>query len=129
MLAWLSGMPRAGDGGGEPQQGETATRRGGHSVNAHPEAYCKRCDGPNVPSWFVSSPLWNAARIEDDIVCPQCFVELFVLNGGGEVSWELRPDPKTMHHLRSDLRAALAERQPGAQGDGSDEQEQHDNAG
>lgn len=50
----------------------------------HPEDFCGRCGGLNVP-WVAPSPLWNEVmRGGDingpgrygDIICPTCFVVL-----------------------------------------------------
>lgn len=75
----------------------------------HPEDYCHRCGRPNE-TWFVASPFWNAALIEQEtpsgIVCPTCFVTAFEQQTGATMAWELRPDPLTMHHLPEPLREA-----------------------
>jgi len=70
----------------------------------HPEDFCHRCGRPNIQSWFVASPLWNAAiRNEDgtvrdgyppsEIICPQCFTQADeAMLGGGYRTWELVPE-------------------------------------
>lgn len=65
----------------------------------HPEEYCHRCGGRNVPSWSVDSDRWNMATGEgtfrDVIMCPGCFVSLHENATGMRTSWMLVPDPKT----------------------------------
>lgn len=61
----------------------------------HPEAFCHRCGTRNVTAWSVESRLWNrVVRREGsdlpEIVCPQCFVEAFAAQEGGNSVWELR---------------------------------------
>ena len=71
----------------------------------HPEDFCHRCGRPNVPSWFVASPLWNGAMRPqgeaseqwNGIVCPPCFVELYEATTGVKCTRELRQDPDTLH--------------------------------
>jgi hypothetical protein len=54
-------------------------------VDMHPENYCHRCGGRNF-SWYIDDDIWNAVMRPDgddapwrwhEIICPQCFGELF----------------------------------------------------
>lgn len=63
----------------------------------HPETYCHRCAGPNLP-WAAPSPLWNEVMRGDinntdldqwdGIVCPTCFMVLAEEAGIAEI-WRL----------------------------------------
>lgn len=64
----------------------------------HPEDFCHRCTGPNVP-WCAASPLWNYVMRGDDIngtepfdgiVCPTCFAVMAEAVGAGDL-WRLEP--------------------------------------
>lgn len=67
----------------------------------HPEDYCHRCGGRNVPSWFVDSDRFNAAfgpaseHPYNGIVCPGCFVEAHETVTGLTATWMLVPDRLT----------------------------------
>ena len=72
------------------------------TVTQHPEDYCHRCLNPNL-SWFIDPAVWNPVmRPEGDdapwrwneIICPQCFAELFE-EKFGPTSFELRLHPET----------------------------------
>lgn len=74
----------------------------------HPEAFCHRCGGKNVPSWFVDSDRFNMAlgppaeHEYNGIVCPGCFVELHERATGMRTTWKLVPDPTTPFRWRDD---------------------------
>lgn len=58
----------------------------------HPEDYCHRCGARNLKSWAVDSACWNAAGIDgrwNEIICPQCFAELWQEATGIRVTWWL----------------------------------------
>ena len=67
----------------------------------HPEDYCHRCGGRNVPSWYVDSDRFNMAfgppneHPYNGIVCPGCFVDAHEEATGMRCTWELRPSPTT----------------------------------
>lgn len=70
--------------------------------DAHPEATCRRCGGPNVV-WFAPSPLWNAVMrggsIDgpwefDELICPTCFCALAEERGVASV-WRI--DAREVH--------------------------------
>lgn len=57
----------------------------------HPEDYCHRCLGRNL-IWHMQNDVWNAVMREEgadgpwkwnEIICPQCFAELFEAKYGG----------------------------------------------
>lgn len=72
----------------------------------HPEDYCHRCGGPNLP-WWTPSPIWNAVmgypdQAHDGIVCPQCFAELAEAKGAKgpwRLSPRVRPDAASYTHV------------------------------
>lgn len=63
----------------------------------HPEDYCHRCGGRNVPSWTVDSDRFNVAlahpneHLYNGIVCPGCFVVLHEKVTGMRTDWRLVP--------------------------------------
>lgn len=69
---------------------------------------CQACGAEN-PCWFTESELWNAATAhgapygKNSILCPQCFVRLFVENTGNDPAWQLVPDRVTPGGLMSDV--------------------------
>lgn len=60
----------------------------------HPETYCHRCGGVNVPSWHVDPDLFAMAFPDTAhlIVCPGCFVVAHQQATGLMSSWKLVPD-------------------------------------
>lgn len=66
-------------------------------VNFHPETFCHRCGGVNIPSWYVDSDRFNVAMgkpIEhrwQGIICPGCFVTLHEEATGLTTTWKLMP--------------------------------------
>jgi hypothetical protein len=77
----------------------------------HPEDYCHRCGGINVPSWSVDSDRFNAAlgpyleQPYNGIVCPGCFARLHEAATGLTVTWQLVPGG----HFSPSRRAAREE--------------------
>lgn len=79
----------------------------------HPEDYCHRCGGRNVPSWFTAHALFNEAfgppetHPHNGIVCPSCFVTEHERQTGSTTTWELRrwvaPSPASDPEDRSSL--------------------------
>lgn len=67
----------------------------------HPEEFCHRCLGSNL-SWHIDSAVWNAVMrpagqeewLWSEIICPQCFAELFEAMFG-PAHFELKLDPAT----------------------------------
>jgi len=65
----------------------------------HPEDYCHKCGGKNIPSWHVDSDRFNLAFGRHDmhpyngIVCPGCFVVAHEEATGLTVTWTLIPAP------------------------------------
>lgn len=68
----------------------------------HPEEFCHRCLGVNF-SWHIDSDVWNAVMrpegqeewLWSEIICPQCFAELFE-ERFGLAHFELRLSPDTI---------------------------------
>jgi hypothetical protein len=67
----------------------------------HPEDYCHRCLGRNF-AWAIDSTVWNAVMRPpgdtvwrwDEIICPQCFAELFEARFG-PTGFLMMLDPNT----------------------------------
>jgi ribosomal protein L40E len=58
----------------------------------HPEDYCHRCGARNVSSWAVDADEWRTAGIDgrwNEIICPQCFAELWQEATDRRVTWWL----------------------------------------
>jgi hypothetical protein len=74
---------------------EIDDQRGRGWPDFHPEDYCHRCGGRNIPSWFVDSDRFNAAfgssseHPYQGIVCPGCFVEAHEQATGLRTTWRL----------------------------------------
>lgn len=72
----------------------------------HPEAFCNRCDRPNI-AWFTNSPDWNRATAvmplgKAEILCPVCFVAAWEAATGVPSSWEMVPTVSTLARLHGD---------------------------
>jgi hypothetical protein len=86
----------------------------------HPEDFCHKCGGRNIP-WSVNSQLWNVVVRdvdgnvrdgfpESEIICPQCFVEGYNAVAGG-ASWTVFLDTPLTEKMSRLVTAHAAARQ------------------
>lgn len=83
---------------------EIDSQRKKNWVDFHPEEFCHRCGGVNIPSWYVASDRFNIAmgmstkHRWNGIICPGCFVVLHEEATGLTTTWTVVPTE--MHPFR-----------------------------
>lgn len=73
---------------------EIAAQREKGWPDFHPETFCHRCGRRNI-NWWTTAEEWEAAtanlpRKELEILCPQCFADMWEQETGERSAWQVR---------------------------------------